>query len=322
MQVCIVIPIYNSEKFLHKCLDSLQKQTYTNWKAILVDDGSTDKSGEIAEAYAKTDVRYTVIHKRNEGQFLARLTGIEAANGDVLMFLDSDDSLLPDCFTRITDIFSAYADVDIVMFQAVALTENGEKKRIICAGFEEGMLHKKDVCEKLLSSHDLNSLWTKAFRQSVVSAEELRNINCSSIRIGEDKVMQLPLITKAEAIYYIKKPLYLYTYNSMSISHNLSASKISAMISDEMFAELYRYMGIWKMDCKTTSRKIGAYYLRNLMASYFKMHRSCIQKEERKKFLEYPWKEAMGQEVGSYLTGKELSWKEKIKLVIMRMAVN
>lgn len=321
MQVSIIIPIYNSEIFLHKCLDSLQTQTHVNWKAILVDDGSTDKSGEIAEAYAKMDSRFMVIHKSNEGQFLARLTGIEAADGDILMFLDSDDSLTRDSLAQVSGIFSTHANVDIVIFQAIALKENGEHKWILGTGFEEGILKKNELYEKLLISHDLNSLWLKAFRRNVVSLEELRQVNCSNIRIGEDKVMQLPLVTKAAAIYYLKKPLYLYTYNSMSASRNLSASKIPAMIGKEMFAELYRYMRIWDMDSGTIRRKIGAYYLKNLMACYFKMRKNCVQKEERKKFLEYPWKNDMGQGLGIYLIGKDLSLKEKIKLMIMMMSV-
>lgn len=321
MQVSVVIPIYNSEKFLQKCLDSLQGQTYANWKAILVDDGSTDKSGEIAEDYAKRDSRFAVIHKSNEGQFLARLTGIEAANSDILMFLDSDDCLTQDCLAQVAGTFSAHENVDIVIFQAVALKENGEQKWILGTGFEEGIIIKRELYERLLTSHDLNSLWLKAFRKKVVSLEELRRMNCSNIRIGEDKVMQLPLVTRAAAIYYLKKPLYLYTYNSMSASRNLPASKIPAMIGKEMFAELYRYMAIWDMDNEPIRRKIGAYYLKNLMACYFKMRKNCVQKEERKKFLEYPWKNDMGQGTGTYLTGEELSLKEKIKLVIMMMSV-
>lgn len=321
MKVSVIIPVYNSEKFLCQCLDSLQNQTYANWEAILVDDGSTDKSGEIAEAYKQADSRFVVIRQRNEGQLPARLAGIEAAEGDILMFLDSDDSLVLDCLEKVAGCFLDHADADIVIFQAIALQQNGEQKRILGTGFEEGILKKKDVYEKLLTSHDLNSLWMKAFRCTLFSVEELKEMNCRNIRIGEDKIMQLPLVTKAEEIYYLKEPLYLYRYNTMGVSHSLSAAKIPAMIAREMFVELNRYRIIWDMDNEAIREKMEVYYLRNLMACYFKMRKYCVQKEERDKFLQYPWKENMGQNLGCFIKGKHLSFKEKIKLVIMRMSV-
>ena len=94
-KISIIIPMYNVEKYLRRCLDSVQNQTFTDWTAICVDDGSPDKSGSIAEEYAKKDKRFIVVHKENGGLSDARNAGMPYANGKYIMFLDSDDFIHP-----------------------------------------------------------------------------------------------------------------------------------------------------------------------------------------------------------------------------------
>jgi len=94
-KISIIIPMYNVEKYLRRCLDSVAAQTFQDWQAILVDDGSPDKSGEIAESYAKRDKRFVVIHKENGGLSDARNAGMDKASGEYIMYLDSDDFIHP-----------------------------------------------------------------------------------------------------------------------------------------------------------------------------------------------------------------------------------
>ena len=94
--VSIIIPVYNSREYLPKSLDSIIAQTYTNWEAILIDDGSSDNCGEICDEYAKKDCRFKVLHKKNEGVSIARNCGIENASGEWIVFVDSDDFVTPD----------------------------------------------------------------------------------------------------------------------------------------------------------------------------------------------------------------------------------
>ena len=94
--ISVIVPIYNTEKYLSKCLDSILAQTYTDWEAILVDDGSSDNCGEICDEYAKKDCRFKVLHKKNEGVSIARNCGIENASGEWIVFVDSDDFVTPD----------------------------------------------------------------------------------------------------------------------------------------------------------------------------------------------------------------------------------
>ena len=94
-KVSIIVPIYNVEKYIHKCIDSILSQTFTDFELILVDDGSPDKCGEICEQYALKDNRIKVVHKENGGLSDARNAGIDVASGKYIYFIDSDDWISP-----------------------------------------------------------------------------------------------------------------------------------------------------------------------------------------------------------------------------------
>lgn len=111
--VSIIIPVYKVEKYIKNCLDSLINQTYSKWEAILVDDGSPDRSGEICEEYAMLDKRFKVIHKENGGLSSARNEGIKHAHGDYIFYLDSDDFLHENTLADLTKI-AIQNDADIV----------------------------------------------------------------------------------------------------------------------------------------------------------------------------------------------------------------
>ena len=93
-KISIIIPVYNTENYLHCCIDRILAQTYTDFELLLIDDGSTDKSSKICDEYAEKDSRIRVIHKENGGANAARKLGIEKANGEYVIFVDSDDSIL------------------------------------------------------------------------------------------------------------------------------------------------------------------------------------------------------------------------------------
>ena len=95
-KVSIIVPIYNTEKYLRPCLDSILAQTYKDFEAILVDDGSTDGSESICDEYAQQDSRFVVVHKQNEGVAKARITAFEHSKGEMITFIDSDDYVSPD----------------------------------------------------------------------------------------------------------------------------------------------------------------------------------------------------------------------------------
>jgi len=112
-KISVIVPIYNTSEYLPRCVDSIINQGYDNLEVILVDDGSTDLSPTICDNFAKKDVKIKVIHKQNEGQAVARNTGILAATGGYIEFVDSDDYLQPDTFTTFDNAIRLHPDVDI-----------------------------------------------------------------------------------------------------------------------------------------------------------------------------------------------------------------
>lgn len=112
--VSVIVPVYNVERYLERCIDSILQQTYTNIEVILVDDGSTDKSGEICDRYCKIDERIIVIHQKNKGNSSARNKGYQQSMGDYFMFVDSDDSLSGQVISELLEAAEANS-ADIVM---------------------------------------------------------------------------------------------------------------------------------------------------------------------------------------------------------------
>ena len=123
--ISIIVPVYNVEKYLRRCLDSIVMQTFTDWECICVDDGSPDNSGKILDEYAVKDERFVIIHKENGGVSSARNTGLDIARGEYVTFCDSDDLVEADwLLAQYTDIVSEDFDVCICGFYG-----KGRKKR-------------------------------------------------------------------------------------------------------------------------------------------------------------------------------------------------
>ena len=120
-KVSIIVPVYNTDKYLRNCLDSIISQTYINFEAILVDDGSTDRSGTICDEYASKDNRFIVIHQNNQGVTMARITGFENSHGDYITFIDSDDYVSSDYLgTLVMPIIEDDADIVCCKYNRVS----------------------------------------------------------------------------------------------------------------------------------------------------------------------------------------------------------
>ena len=162
-RISIIVPVYNIEEYLPRCIESILNQTYTNLQLVLVDDGSKDKSGKICDEYAKKDNRIVVVHKENGGSSSARNKGIEVAMGEYLGFVDSDDYVEPDMYEKMVDTIKE-TGCNIVQVARDEKDEKGNKLPDICEMPEtvttysseefmkELLLHKGDCsfCTKLL----------------------------------------------------------------------------------------------------------------------------------------------------------------------------
>ena len=122
MKISVIVPVYNTEKYLNRCIDSILAQTFTDFELLLIDDGSTDSSGKICDDYAAKDSRVKVLHKENGGVSRARNLGIDNAQGEYLSFIDSDDYIRPEMYEKLAKIIDIYG-VDLVCSN---LEQNGK----------------------------------------------------------------------------------------------------------------------------------------------------------------------------------------------------
>ena len=201
--ISIIIPVYNVEKYLKECLDSVIAQTYTNWEAICVNDGSPDNCGAILDEYASTDPRIKVIHKENEGTAIARTTAINSSKGEFITFLDSDDAYAP---SFLEDLYNTLykTNADVVWCDRVG----GETLPIWQEENVPNIKTYKDVFHKFISKNPNMSmcLWNKLYKKELF--ENTKEI--PPLPTGQDLALLYQLMYNAQSVSYIAKHLYFY----------------------------------------------------------------------------------------------------------------
>lgn len=213
-KISIIIPIYNVEKYLPACVESILQQTYKNLEVILVDDGSPDRCPAICDELAQKDDRIRVIHQKNKGLSGARNTGIDNAQGDYLIFVDSDDTVEQ---TLVEELYT-YAEKWNCAIVACGRNYIFEDGQIVCKiahdeskvyGFEEAMQEMNSF--RLFDM----SAWAKIYRK-----ELFEDIRFPEGKLSEDYYIMYKLFDKAKTIGYVAKPLYNYLQRQSSISRN------------------------------------------------------------------------------------------------------
>ena len=213
-KISIIIPIYNVEKYLPACVESILQQTYKNLEVILVDDGSPDRCPVICDELAQKDDRIRVIHQKNKGLSGARNTGIDNAQGDYLIFVDSDDTVEQ---TLVEELYT-YAEKWNCAIVACGRNYIFEDGQIVCKiahdeskvyGFEEAMQEMNSF--RLFDM----SAWAKIYRK-----ELFEDIRFPEGKLSEDYYIMYKLFDKAQTIGYVAKPLYNYLQRQSSISRN------------------------------------------------------------------------------------------------------
>jgi glycosyltransferase involved in cell wall biosynthesis len=207
--VSIIVPFYNAEKFIKGCLDSIFFQTFQNFECILIDDGSTDKSLDICNFYAKKDNRFRIIQQENSGVSAARNKGITTASGEYIMFADSDDYLLPDMMQKLYDAIES------------------RKSDVVCCGYEhKGKTYSIPDAVYIASQAEtvywfekyelFGLIWNKLYTVKIIKDN---GIQFPLDRFfGEDMYFNLQYFSKIKSASVIHNPLYVYCENPTSIT--------------------------------------------------------------------------------------------------------
>lgn len=203
--VSIIVPVYNTESFVDQCIETILYQTHKNIEIILVDDGSTDKSGMICDRYAKLDYRITVVHKQNEGPGIARNTGLTISYGEYVVFVDSDDLIDPDAINYLVEQIITN-DCDYVETPISKLENNkkgNENKKIL--SFNN---YGNNLSFFLTNKYSISSCG-KIFRHSFLSKNKITFPNTKTL-FFEDKIFTFYCIINAQKITIINHRLYYY----------------------------------------------------------------------------------------------------------------
>ena len=222
--ISAIVPVYNAEKYLTKCIDSILTQTYDNFELILIDDGSTDRSGEICDRYAETDERITVIHKENGGVSAARNTGIDIAKGKYITFIDSDDFVEKSFFEYTVDI-AQKRQADCVTAGIRYWYEDNSKNRDCVLPDIYFSVHQ-DLNEhfaKLYEQHAFDAMYAKLYKNEIIQSFGIRFD--TSYAIFEDGMFVSNYLSHCRFCYFTNKVFYNYVqHDSPSLMKQFNAN--------------------------------------------------------------------------------------------------
>lgn len=241
-RVSVIVPVYNVEKHLKTCLDSVINQTYKNLEIILIDDGSTDNSSEICDEYARNDERIVVIHKENKGVSSARNKGIEIATGDFIGFVDSDDYIEPDMYEKLVSMITS-DDIDIATSgyykdfsdRKVPMKNEGEVPIYpVCVKDFLKYVYIRDKYQNVAGY-----IVTKLFRASVIKENDI--LFDENMVMTEDILFFSQILMLSKKIVYTEKHLYHYFQRETSAYHNfkLRIDSMGSVVAYERMVKLF-----------------------------------------------------------------------------------
>lgn len=303
--ISIIIPVYNVEKYLRNCLDSVLAQTYKNIEIILVDDGSTDGCPEICDEYAKKDSRIKVIHKEYEGVSEARNVGLGQVNGKYIAFVDSDDSVSTD---YIEYMYRLLVENNTKLVIAAHTVVSNGKTINFGDGYTEKVLTTEEALDRMLCEKGFYiAVWAK-----LCDKELFNNIKFPKGKINEDNLVTPKLILQCEKIAYGNKSIY--NYNKRKNSITMSKFNLSKMdlieLTDQMCDEIEAQYPNLK-DSINKKRVTSRFSVLRQMA--------VVKLNEQEKILEKEIVKYIKQRKNEILKNDKTSKRDKIALMALML---
>ena len=303
LDLTIIVPVYNVEKYLKKCIDSILEQTYTDFELLLIDDGSTDTSPKICDEYAKKDKRVKVIHQKNSGLSGARNKGIENSNGKYLLFIDSDDYIDLDYFEKLMTV--ATEEVDIVI--SGKYYEDSNYNLLKKTGeIKPGYISKEETLEKMLTFNEIDT----SFCDKLFNRKLFNNILFPVGRYYEDLATAYKVIEISTKIYILGCPKYHYILRENSITNSSFGKKNLDMINFSF--ELYNYIIENHGDLKPSADVFLCYQLSRILQDLYLYDKEKQYQKEKKQY-----KKQYNTVLKESLFNRKIPFKKKILLILI-----
>ena len=261
-RLSIIIPVYNAEDYLDSCLQSIIAQDYTSLEVILVDDGSTDSSPLICDRYSATDPRFRTLHKPNGGVSSARNAGLELAKGEYVMFLDSDDTLLPYALDDVMDVVTGEDMVLAgysVFMGGVPIKNVHPLATVSYKGVEYSQFFQNNIrrnCEML------DAPWAKLFKRKAIGHIRFNE----GLHYAEDKLFVFTVMSQCSSIKTFAAAVYAYHMRPGSLGSDISSDKHL----QQLYVFLPKYSAVLESivaRCPTTP-KVLSLYRKDLIGRY------------------------------------------------------
>lgn len=265
VKVSVIVPVYNAEKYLAECLDCLINQTLSDIEIICINDGSSDKSIDILESYAKKDNRIKVINKDNQGAGAARNVGLDNAVGEYIYFLDADDFIELDTLEK-TYNSSDEKDLDVLIFQLI--NYDGEKDEYYNSNYYEMAKLAEFVGEDVFNYKDIGDLIfnvavspvNKLYKRALI---DKFNVRFPEGMIFEDNIFFWNVFLNAKRILFVKKHYYIRRVHSSSVMGSASIKFIDTIKIHNMITEIFKEHNIFdKFKSKLFDKKVRVVYKR------------------------------------------------------------
>lgn len=292
----VIVPIYNVAAYLNQCVASLVRQSYPNLEIILVDDGATDDSGAIAEQWGKKDARVRVFHRQNEGLSVARNIGIQAATGEYLLFVDSDDYVAESYVENLVDALeSEDADISMCKYYTVWADEITLEQKLPA---EKRSISTEEYLKLFYTySGHYSVVWNKAYRKKL-----FEHVSFEEGKRNEDARIMLFIMLEANKVAHTPDGLYYYRQRQSSIMNGVSKDKVLRSELD-WIAE---HLTVLKENGKDTLYTLALKLYFNKMAEFY-VYLEGTYKKEIKQALKQTCRQLTGC-VG-------LSFKSKLKIL-------
>lgn len=310
-KLSVIVPVYNTEKYLRECIDSILAQTFTDFELILVDDGSTDKSGLICDEYARKDNRIRVFHQKNAGVTAARKRGVEMSSGEYVTFVDSDDWIDMDMYR----ILLAQEPADILICNMYCVTDDdiSELKFGIPSGYYDKQRLNEAFYPIMLFDYVhcipgvSPSLCNKLIRSELI--RKTINATDDGVTYGEDAICSSLSVLEADSVHVVEQPLYYYRKNLSSVMNadgeimfsrlTLLGAELERLLTKQDFDamhQIYGYLARLSLECirnellfhtavtNRARRNAALAYLRNPLISASLKHAICYFRDWKTRF--------------------------------------